>query len=210
VTQAIVYLTVAIHLIRFLSDNADIELFQRLALAAGNVDQGELWRLVSHALLHSTGNLLHIFFNMYILYLFGPSLERGVGSVPFATFYVAAAAAGGSAFVILEQQSVAVGASGAIFGLFGAWILASWKARHTPAGRAQFNQFAFLLAINLALPFFIPRVAWQAHLGGLVAGLAIAWGWQTMARGSSNPKRDATLVAAAVLAISLLAGALLV
>lgn len=206
VTQAIVYLTVAIHLIRFVSDNADIELFQRLALAAGNVDQGELWRLVSHALLHSTGNLLHIFFNMYILYLLGPRLESQVGTPAFAAMYLACAGAGGAAYYVMTGPGApgAVGASGAIFGLFGAWLFVYWKIRHTPAGRGAFNQFGALILINLALPFFIPNIAWQAHLGGLAAGLAIAWLWSKLAVGKPNAVVIRTVIAAVFVVASVI------
>jgi membrane associated rhomboid family serine protease len=206
VSQTIVYVTAAIYLVGFLSGDVELRLLQDWALISSAVADGEIWRLLSHALLHASP--MHILFNMYALYLFGPSLERRVGSVPFAAFYLAAAAAGGAAFVLLREEGLAVGASGAIFGLFGAWVFAGWKMRHTPSGRAQFNQLAVLLAINLALPLFIPRVAWEAHVGGLVAGMAIAWAWQSWAGRSGSPVRDRALIATGVLVLSLLVGAL--
>jgi len=201
-TQIIVYVTTAFYVIGFLNPEIEHRLLESLALFTPAVADGDLWRIVSHALLH--GSPLHILFNMYALYLFGPSLERRVGSLPFFAFYVAAAAAGGAAFVVLREDGLAVGASGAIFGLLGAWIYASWRVRHTPAGRAQFNQLAVLLAINMALPLLIPRVAWEGHLGGLVAGVAITWAWQALEKRPGSPVRDRTLVATAVLVISLL------
>ena len=164
---------------------------------------GEVWRMVTHALLHSRGSLMHILFNMYALYVFGPALERRVGSAPFAGLYVASAAAGSAAaFVLGDPNMIAVGASGAVFGLFGAWLYVSWRLRKTAAGRAQFNQLAVLLAINLALPLFIPLIAWEAHVGGLVGGIAVAWGWSTFAVGSTQPERRRIVVALAVLAIA--------
>lgn len=165
--------------------------------------EGEYWRMVTHAYLHDTNSIMHILFNMYALYLFGPELERRVGSLPFAMFYLAAAA-GGSAvsFLLGPENMVAVGASGAIFGLFGAWIYVSWKSRHTPAGRAQLSQLLLLLGINLALPLFIPRVAWQAHVGGLLFGIAIAAVWSAVAARKDNAEQRRSAVAAGFLALA--------
>lgn len=166
---------------------------------------GELWRMVTHVLLHSRASLLHIFFNMYALYLFGPALEMRVGSAPFATLYVASAATGSAAaYVLGPPDMIAVGASGAVFGLFGAWLYASWRMRSSARGRAMFNQLAVLLAINLALPLFLPLIAWQAHVGGLVGGIAIAWGWSRWAVGSTNPEARRVWIAAAALALAVL------
>lgn len=160
------------------------------------IDSGEWWRIFTAALLH--GGLIHIFFNMYILYLLGPRLESQVGTPAFATMYVACAGAGGATYFVMTGIGApgAVGASGAIFGLFGAWLFVYWKIRHTPAGRAAFNQFGALILINLALPFFIPNIAWQAHLGGLGAGLAIAWLWSKLAVGRTNAVAIRTAIAA--------------
>ncbi len=159
------------------------------------IDGGEWWRIFTAALVH--GGLIHIFFNMYILYLLGPRLESQVGTPAFAAMYVACAGAGGAAYFVMTGVTApgAVGASGAIFGLFGAWLFVYWKIRHTPAGRAAFNQFGVLILINLALPFIIPNIAWQAHLGGLGAGLAIAWLWSQFARGRPNAVAIRTAIA---------------
>ncbi len=166
------------------------------------VRAGEYWRLVTAAFLH--GSVMHIAFNMYALYLFGPSLERRFGSLPFVMLYIASALAGGAAFLYFGGDNAAVGASGAIFGLFGAWIGASYRMRNTPAGAAQFRNLAVLLLINLALPFLAPglNIAWQAHVGGLLAGVAVISAWLYLA---PVPKDDVkrTLLAAAVAAISL-------
>lgn len=162
--------------------------------------EGELWRMVTHAVLHSRGSLMHILFNMYALYIFGPALEVRVGSAPFAGLYVASAASGSAAaFALGPPNMIAVGASGAVFGLFGAWLYVSWRLRATVQGRAQFNQLAVLLAINLALPLFIPLIAWEAHVGGLIGGVAVAWGWSVYAVGSEAPETRRVVVALAVL-----------
>ncbi|MEX0659772.1 MAG: rhomboid family intramembrane serine protease [Egibacteraceae bacterium] len=158
------------------------QVFQVGAQVNGLVAQGEWYRLFSAAFLHSPQMLMHILFNMFALYLFGPQLERDAGSLPFAGLYLASALAGGAAFFVANPGGVAVGASGAIFGLFGAWLAASIRNRHTPAGQAGLRQLLVLLGINLALPLFVPGIAWEAHVGGLVAGFAIAVLWFPFAR----------------------------
>jgi membrane associated rhomboid family serine protease len=152
------------------------------------IRNGEWWRLLTSAFLH--GGIMHIAFNMYALWIFGPSLERQVGSAPFAALYGASALFGGAAYLLLgDRNGFALGASGAIFGLFGAWFAAAWKSRHTPAGNAQFRQLLGLLALNLMLPLIIPRIAWQAHVGGLLAGAGIMLVWLRIPPG---PRRETT------------------
>lgn len=199
-----IIVTVAIHLVAIASNEARDWLYTNLQHDNLRLADGELWRMLSHALLHSQGSLLHILFNMYALYLFGPNLERRVGSFAFAGLYAASAATGSAAaFFIGPITMRAVGASGAVFGLFGAWLYVSWRLRHSPRGRTQFNQLAILLVINLALPFFISNVAWQAHVGGLLAGLALAWAWSAWAVGSENPEARRVIASALVLVLAM-------
>jgi membrane associated rhomboid family serine protease len=167
---------------------------------------GEWWRVLSATMLH--GNLTHLLFNGYALYALGVQLERGVGSAPFAALYIASALAGGIAFLVTSSHPVAVGASGAIFGLFGAWFAASWVNRDTPQGRAGVSQFGLLLLINLALPLFVPNIAWQAHVGGLVAGALIGLGWARRSRRTAGTTPAERVILPATLACALLAGLL--
>jgi len=104
----------------------------------------------------------------------------------------------------------AVGASGAIFGLFGAWIAASYRIRHTPGGRRLWQQLIILLVINLALGFADRSIAWQAHLGGLVAGLVIVLAWQRLGRRTTPAARTAIAVAVGMVAVVAAGVALLV
>jgi len=203
VTMSLIAVTAAIFLIGFLSPEADRTLFVNLAQLNVLVAAGEWWRVFSAALLH--GSVMHILFNMYALYLFGPRMEQQVGSPAFATLYVACAGAGGAAaYVMLGIDSPPmVGASGAIFGLFGAWMFVAWKIRSTPGGRSMFTNLLVLLAINLALPLFVPNIAWQAHLGGFVAGLGIALLWSVFAVGKPNAVAIRTAIAGGVIALDL-------
>lgn len=171
------------------------------------VGEGQLWRLVTSGFLHS--GLPHILFNMFALHVLGPHLERQFGSLPFAGLYFGSMLAGGAAFYLLGPSQVpAVGASGAIFGLFGAWFALALRHRHTTGGRAGLTQIGVLLAINLALPFFVPNIAWQAHLGGLIAGALVASAWTLPAlRGREGRVRRASagaLVGAVALALVVL------
>lgn len=197
VAYTILAVSLGIHALTLVAPALWAEIFARGAQANVAVALGEWYRLLSAAFLHSDAGLTHVLFNMFALYLFGPQLERDAGSAPFAALYVAAAVSGGAAFYFLNPAGLAVGASGAIFGLFGAWLAATLRTRHTPAGQAGLRQLLFLLAINLALPLFVPRIAWEAHLGGLAAGFVIALAWFPLGR-RSGAVWLRTLVAVAV------------
>lgn len=171
------------------------------------VTAGEWWRLLTAAFLHD--GLAHILFNMWALWALGTNLERQVGSAPFAFLYLASALAGGLAFYAAVPAGRALGASGAVFGLFGVWLVSGFRRRKTVAGQAGFRQMLGLLALNLALPVFVPGIAWQAHLGGLVAGGLIAAAWLSSPFQGRGAARRRTAVGAAVAGL-LLALALLV
>ncbi|GAA5047270.1 membrane associated rhomboid family serine protease [Thermocatellispora tengchongensis] len=132
---------------------------------------GEWWRLITSAFLHAppTGGgfgLTHILFNMWALYAVGPELERRLGALRFAALYLISAI-GGSIGVYLLGIS-AVGASGAIYGLFGALFVVSKRLGYDPRG------VLWLIGINVVLTFLLPGISWQGHLGGLVTGSLVA------------------------------------
>ena len=207
VTFSIMAVTVTIYLLGMLSSGLDELLFQNLAQANWLVAAGDWWRIFTAALLH--GSLMHIGFNMYALYLFGPRMEQQVGSPSFAALYLAAAGAGGlTSYLLGSIEQVSIGASGAIFGLFGAWIFVAWKMRHTPGGRSMFTQLFVLLAINVVISF-APGIDGFAHLGGFVAGIVIAALWSVLAVGKSNAVGIRTSIAMAMIALELLAVLLL-
>lgn len=146
-------------------------------LCTGSVSGGEYWRLLTSMFLHSPSFLLHIVFNMLLLYMLGPPIEREVGSWAFASLYLAAGLVGSATFFFFADPAAsALGASGAVFGLFGAWLAAGIRNRHTLHGKAMLRQIGPLVLLNLAISF-LPGIAWQAHVGGFVAGFAIAFVW---------------------------------
>lgn len=171
-----------------------------LIQTVGGIDRNELWRLLTTAFLH--GGLFHIGLNGYALYLLGPPIERAVGKRPYAALWVTSAIGGGVAVQLIGGYSAVVGASGALFGLFGYFLVVGLRQRHTQAGRALLRQFGFLLLINAAAPVFIPLISWQGHLGGLLTGMAITAIWAQWGRGSENAKSiQAGIVAVVLLAL---------
>lgn len=165
------------------------------------VGAGEWWRLLTAAFLHA--GPAHIAFNMWALLALGPPLERQLGPLTFGSMCLACAAWGGAAaYLLTDPRSGLVGASAAIFGVFGVWLYASYFSRATPMGRAQFRNLMTLLAINAFLGFAVPRISWQGHAGGLAAGILIAAGWRRLGPRATASQR--ALVAGATGAIAIL------
>lgn len=163
---------------------------------------GEWWRIFTAALLHSPIGFTHILFNMWALWVLGPQIERAVGKGPYIALYVAAAGVGGACFFHLGGPLLeAVGASGAIFGLFGVWLNWGLRRRNTMQGRAILSQMGFLLAINAAIPFLLPGIAWEAHLGGLIAGFLISEAWSRIRGPQTTRYRTLVGVLIAILAV---------
>jgi membrane associated rhomboid family serine protease len=138
------------------------------------VAAGESYRLITSAFLAPATGLgglgfLDILFNMWALVFVGPSLEGLLGRTRFLAVYLLSALGGSLLYYfIAPQNAAAVGASGAIFGLFGAWFVVSRRLRVDTRG------IIMLIAINLALSFFFHTyIAWQDHIGGLVTGVLI-------------------------------------
>jgi len=207
VTWALITINVALFIAGEIFPSFGNELFTRAAQHPTLVDRGEWWRLLSACFLH--GSILHVVFNMYALWLFGPLLERRFGSWSFVSLYLAGGVAGGMLFQLAGSDAWAVGASGAIFALLGALLVASYRQRHTPAGGAVFGQLLVLLVINLALPLFVPNIAWQAHVGGLVAGALIGAVWDRLPRTKGSTWKRVAMAAGvgvACLAVVILVG----
>jgi membrane associated rhomboid family serine protease len=177
VTLSIIGICVAVWVLQQVSDAVTAELAFVPFLGAS-----EPWRFVTAAFAHSPSQTLHILFNMYALWVLGQYLEPMLGQLRFAALYLVSAVGGSVGYLLLAAPPTAdgslavnaswvtpvVGASGAVFGLFGALILLN---RHL--GRSSASMFV-ILGINAVLGFVVPGVAWQAHLGGLVTGLALA------------------------------------
>lgn len=144
-------------------------------VSADAVAAGEWWRILTSAFLHL--GLLHILFNMWALYLFGPLLEQLYGRIEYLAIYLLCAAGGSVLTILAAPDQQAVGASGAIFGLLGLAFAVS-RRRHLALPRQTrmiLGQVGSLLFINLAFTFFIPGISITGHLGGLAVGLVLGW-----------------------------------
>lgn len=136
-------------------------------VAGEGVAAGEYYRLLTAAFLH--GGIFHLVLNMYALLLFGPVLEQALGRLRFGALYVLAALGGSAAsYAFSPPLQPSLGASGAVFGLLGGYLVVSRRM-----GRNASLVYG-VLAVNLALGFFLTNIDWRAHLGGLVAGAAVA------------------------------------
>lgn len=124
------------------------------------------WTPITAIFLHAS--VLHILFNMYSLFVFGPILEHLLGRARFLALYLIAGFGGSVAVLLLNPSGGVLGASGAIFGLMGAFFVIQRKLGGNNI------QIFIVIAINLAAGFFISGISWQAHVGGLVAGAAVA------------------------------------
>jgi membrane associated rhomboid family serine protease len=139
------------------------ESYYTTSFAAGNY-----WQPLTSAFLHASP--LHLLFNMYALWVTGQYLEPLLGRARFLALYLVSALGGAVGATLLPMTAgvTTVGASGAVFGLFGALFVVNRRL-----GR-QSNQVLVLIGINLALGFFVPNISWQGHVGGLVTGAVVA------------------------------------
>jgi membrane associated rhomboid family serine protease len=130
------------------------------------VANGEYYRLLTSAFLHV--NVLHLAMNMYALFLFGPPLEAALGRARFGVVYAVAALGGSAAsYAFSVQNEPSLGASGAVFGLLGAFFVVNRRLGRDSSG------LVVLLVINLAFSFLVPHIDWRAHIGGLVSGALV-------------------------------------
>ena len=170
VSYVLIALNVAVFLITFATTNVSVVhnqsggLYTSWNLSPSQVVLAdEYWRLITSAFLHVS--LLHLAFNMIAIYVVGPPLEALLGRWRFLTVYLLSALGGSVAVLMLSPFfSATIGASGAVFGLFGAALLLYRQLR------IQASWLLMTLAINAVFTFAVPNISWQGHLGGLVVG----------------------------------------
>ncbi len=171
-TPVITYALIAINVAMFVLQTVSPVLQRKLVLFAPAVAGGEWYRLVTSAFMHY--GIAHLLFNMYALYVIGAPLEIWLGRLRFTALYVLSAL-GGSVLVYLiaPLNAATAGASGAVFGLFGASFVVGKRLN------LNVQWVVVLIAINLAFTFVIPalggqQISWQGHIGGLVTGAVVA------------------------------------
>jgi membrane associated rhomboid family serine protease len=163
---------IAACVVSFLLQLADPQWTLRWAFwpAVGEI---EPWRFLTVAFLHSPSSVIHIVFNMLALWMTGPFLEQALGRARFAALYALSAVAGSVGVLLLASplddswRTLSVGASGAVFGLFGALFVVMRRLSRDVRG------IAVVIGLNIVIGFVVPNIAWQAHLGGLVAGVLL-------------------------------------
>jgi membrane associated rhomboid family serine protease len=138
------------------------------ALRAAEVADGEVWRLVTSAFLH--GGLLHIAFNMVLLWWLGTALERYAGSLRMAIVYFSAVLWASAGALYLDPDVYTLGASGGVFGLMGAVLWIEWRERYALMGGSIWA----LVALNLVITFVLPGISVGGHLGGFAGGVLAA------------------------------------
>jgi rhomboid protease GluP len=170
---------------------ANIAIFLLMALAGGSTNEstlmafgvksnpeiarGEWWRFITPIFIHI--GMLHLFFNSYALWIVGPQVEKLYGAARFVILYVLTGVAGVYASYFYHPQSVSAGASGAIFGLFGVLLVFGVRYRNSIPPffkRAVGTGVLPVIVINLIIGFTIPAIDNSAHIGGLLAGAALA------------------------------------
>ena len=181
----------------------------RALVFAPVLGDAEPWRFLTSAFLHDASAfprfpyfLLHIGFNMYALWVVGQTLEAALGRWRFLALYLLSAVGGSVMVLVLAQPDAAswgtgvVGASGAVFGLFGAMLVVLRRLRRSA------GPILAILAFNGILGFVLPGISWQAHLGGLVVGAALgaAFAWAPRTR-----RREVSVTAVAGVAVLLVA-----
>jgi membrane associated rhomboid family serine protease len=157
-------------------------------LPGQGVAYDQWWRIITGGFLHE--NLLHIAFNMYILYILGQMLEPLLGRFKFGLLYFVSLLAGSLGALIVTPHSLTVGASGAVFGLMGAAAV-EMRARQIPIFQSGVGG---LILINLVISFTLPGISWGGHIGGLIGGTLAAIALQL----GSRYRAQALAVAACV------------
>ncbi len=166
------YALIALNVLMFGLQTVSADLQSELVLFSPAVADGDLYRLLTSAFLHY--GVTHLLFNMWALYVVGPPLEASLGRLRFSALYVLSALGGSVLVYLLSSLGAATaGASGAIFGLFGATFVIGKRLN------LDVGWVIGLIAINLVFTFVIPlissqNISWQGHIGGLVTGALVA------------------------------------
>jgi len=160
-----------------LGGNADVQ----WALVGSLVQNGDWWRMVSSMFLHA--NIIHLAFNMYALWAFGPAIEARYGHARYFLLYMASGLCGSAGAMALSSPfAPTVGASGAIFGLMGAYV-----AIAKVHGARDMGGIGAVIAINLFITISVPGISIGGHLGGLIGGLICGIGYELIGRRFRGP-----------------------
>jgi membrane associated rhomboid family serine protease len=203
-TPVLTYGLIAVNVLMFVLQMTSKNLEGELTLwSPGVAIHDQYYRLVTSAFLHY--GITHLLFNMWALYVVGPPLEAWLGRLRFGALY-ALSGLGGSVLVYLLSplQSATAGASGAIFGLFGAIFVVARRLR------LDVRWVAAVIVINLVFTFVGPAlgtgaISWQGHVGGLITGAAVAAAFVYAPRAHRNAIQAGVSVGAVLIFVALIA-----
>ena len=165
ITKLLSISLITAHVFQFLLGDV---LIANFALFAPSVANGKWWLLITAGFLH--GSIIHLLFNVYILWVIGSQLESIVGNIKFLIIYFVSLVGGSLAsYWFSPFGSYSIGASGAIFGLMGAMLVVGRKRN------LDISQITTLVVINVVIGFVLSGIDWRAHLGGLATGALITW-----------------------------------
>lgn len=136
------------------------------------VEFKQYYRFITSIFIHI--GFMHIFFNGYALYIFGPQIEKLMGAKKYLLFFLITGIGGNLATFFFNFVSISAGASGSLFGLFGAFLYLIHRHKNmiTPEGR---KSILSLLGINLVLTLVVPSISITAHIGGLIIGYLLSY-----------------------------------
>ncbi len=163
------------------------------------VAHGQWWRIVTGGFLHE--NLLHIGFNMYVLYILGRMIEPVLGRARFAMIYGVSLLTGSLGALLVSPHVLTVGASGAVFGIMGAAAV-EMRARQIPLMQSGVGT---LILLNLVISFTLPGISWGGHVGGLIGGAIAAVVFQL---GTRHRQQALAFAGCAIIAVAAVAGSL--
>ena len=144
------------------------KLFVNGALRGSDVADGDYWRLLTAGFLHA--GFFHLFFNMFSLWILGQLLEPAIGSLRFGLIFFVAVLAGSFGALLVDPDSLTVGASGGIFGLMGAAVVVLRNRGINPME----SGLGLWIGLNLLLTFTISNISIGGHIGGLIGGTLAA------------------------------------
>ncbi|MGY4647446.1 rhomboid family intramembrane serine protease [Mycobacterium sp. URHB0021] len=201
-TPVVTYVLIALNVVMFALQTVSGDVQRELVLRAPAVADGDLYRLITSAFLHY--GMTHLLFNMWALYVVGPPLEMWLGRLRFTALYTLSALGGSVLVYLLSPLNAATaGASGAVFGLFGATFVVGKRLN------LDTRWVIGLIVLNLAFTFVIPlissqNISWQGHIGGLVVGTAVAAAYAYAPRQRRNPIQIGVTVAVLVVLVLLI------
>jgi len=172
------------------------------ALFGPAIADGEYWRLITSGFLHA--GLIHIAFNMYLLYILGTMLEPAIGRGRFLALYFTSLLGGSLGALLINPDSLTVGASGAVFGLMGGAVVIMRARGFDPMA----SGIPALIGLNLLITFVFPGISIGGHIGGLAAGVVAAY--VLVVAGDRVANRALPVVACAGMAAALAVAAVMV